>query len=112
MNTMEALARSAAARGQRHKVFDLDRAAIMIASSGNQEVVAGLQGDLEWTGGVIAINGDPVTTGGTYLASHWAIPVVVIDGCEVECWRYQDETEWNAETVWPESALAILRGAK
>lgn len=47
-----------------------------------------------------------------WLASTWDIPAFEInEETSVPCWRWLDETNWTGDTYWPESALAILRGA-
>lgn len=113
MDSSAAFARGEAARlaGSRSRVFDWDRAAQIIADDGITHASAGLSQDWEWTGGDILRDGLPVHDGGTFLASTWAIPELdtSMDG-PVPCWRWKDETEWDASTVWPDSALSILAG--
>lgn len=88
-------------------VFDWDRAAELIREHGARHAVAGLSSDMEWTAGDIFADGKPVLDGGAYLASLWATPVLVLGGEEIECWKLQSDTPgWDANTVWPESALA------
>lgn len=114
MRTEIAIARNMAAmaRGSRARVFDWDEAARVIKESGCSEANAGLSGDLEWTGGIILEGGAPVPKDHTYtfLQSNWATPVLIIDDEERECWKFSDETEFNAYTYWPQSALDILSG--
>lgn len=100
----------------RHKelmVFDWDKAARLIAEKKPQVASAGLRCDWEYTGGDIFAAGTPLKDCYTYLASTWAVPELSLDGLIVECFRMQHEApEWDAKTKWPDSALAILEGAK
>ena len=106
----EILLRGMMNRGNEMKVFDWDRAAQLIKDRKPKEAIAGLSEDWFWTAGTIFFDGKPVIHGGTYLASTWATPVLVLDdGEEIPCWRMQSETpEWDADTKWPESARSIL----
>jgi len=111
MDTMaaHALGKAARARGAALMVFDWDKAARLIRERGAQEASAGLNSDWEWTGGEILTGGEPAPREDchAYLASLWVIPEIEIDGELMDCWCHHDE--WDAYTVWPESALAILR---
>ena len=104
--------------GEVHKndplmVFDWNKAARILSEKAPDKAVAGLKDDFEYTGGPIWINGKPYMRGYTYLASTWAKPLLVIDGEDYECWAYScDVPDWNADTKWPESALAIVRNKK
>jgi len=40
------------------------------------------------------------------LTSNWAIPTLVIEGEEIEC--FVEDERWDAHTKWPQSALDIL----
>ena len=114
MDSMEAYMRAQASRGKPLKVFDWNRAAQIIAERKPIEAVAGLASDLEWTAGVIWSAGRPNTReeSYTYLASVWAIPVLIIEDEEIECWVYQQDTPgWDAHTFWPESAVEIVTKA-
>lgn len=108
MDTLSAFARGQAAQGNRIRSFDWDKAARLIAERKPETAGAGLSGDWEWTGGAIFDEGAPVSDDYTYLASTWAIPELSLDGDLIDCWRYEDETGWSADTKWPESALALL----
>lgn len=111
MDTLSAFARGEANRGRESMVFDWDKAANLIVESGAVSASAGLRGDWEWTGGDILENGKPVPREDTYvfLASTWATPELSLDGETVDCFKMESETPgWNADTYWPESALAIL----
>ena len=100
----------------RHKelmVFDWDKAARLIAEKKPKVASAGLRGDWEYTGDDIYAAGEPIKDCYTFLASTWAVPELSLDGRIIECYRMQHEVpKWNAETVWPGSALAILRDEK
>jgi hypothetical protein len=92
-------------------VFDWDRAARRIQESGARSAAAGLRDDWGWTGGPIWADGPYAEDETyTYLASTWAVPELDLDGTIEECWTWQDETEWDAGTYWPESARTILLG--
>lgn len=111
MATMSAYLMAQAAQGQPHRVFDWDKAARLIRERKAAEASAGLSEDWGWTGGKIFASGAPVDANDTYvyLASNWATPVLVIDGENIECWRFQkDSPNWDSSTYWPPSALAIL----
>lgn len=122
MDTMEAFANGTCANGH-VRVFDWDKAAGILVTERPERAVAGLAEDMGWTGGYIWWDGGPLAhardigcddglygSQETYLASTWATPVLVTGrGC-VECWVYGSETEWDAHTRWPESALAIVEG--
>lgn len=110
MDTLAAFARNQAAQGQPMRAFDWNKAAAILKERNPQEAVAGLSSDMECTGGVIWRDGKPVTDKYTYLASRWAVPVLEIDGQEIECWVYMDGSGFGCDTKWPASALAILTG--
>lgn len=111
MDTISAFARGMANRGKEEMVFDWDKAARLIVDRAAKSASAGLQGDWEYTGGLIFTNGTPVPEDEAYvfLASTWATPELEIDGETFECYRMESETPgWDAKTYWPESAVAIL----
>ena len=113
MDTLSAFAMGQANRGKESKVFDWDRAAEILRSKGVMNAEAGLEGDMEYTGGSILREGKPTPADDTYvfLSSTWATPILVFDRTELECWRMESETPgWNADTYWPESARKILSG--
>jgi hypothetical protein len=103
---------SAAARGAKKRVFDWNKAAKMILAVKPNVAIAGLSSDMSCTAGTIYKDGKPLTKSGAYLSSNWATPVIVMDdGNELPCWVYADWTDgWNANTLWPQSALDILNG--
>lgn len=112
MNSFDAIARGMANRGKERMVFDWDKAAQIIKERKAQRAAAGLCEDWEYTGGCIYRDGEPVKDSCTYLASTWAVPELYIDGDDetIPCYRMESETPgWDADTKWPDSALAILQ---
>lgn len=102
MDTISAFIRGTANRGQRIRVFDWAKALQILNEKKPDSAGAGLSSDLEWTGGTIWLEGKPYYDGYTFLASNWAIPVLIIDGEEIECWVYKDESPgWDAKSKWP-----------
>lgn len=110
MNTMQAFMMGVMNCGKEQMVFDWNKAARIIAERKTNFASAGLSGDWEWTGGTIYEDGKPVFDDYTYLASTWATPELCIDDEIMDCYVMESETEWNSDTKWPESALAILNG--
>lgn len=118
MNTMRAAIMNSVAQGtgQSYKIFDWNKAVDLLIEHKAQTAWAGLQHDLEWTAGTIFKDGKPLLEPGdldgvTDLVSLWAIPILVIDGTEYECYVTEDELKelgkmWTADTYWPEEALA------
>ena len=90
------------------RVFDWDTAAQRIMEVKPSVAGAGLEDDWEWSRGTIWRNGKPIGDNYTYLCSIWATPELEMDGVLEDCWRYQDETEWDEHTKWPASALKIV----
>lgn len=114
MKTSKAIAMKEAAISKgiaKNRVFDWDKAAKIIVDRGIQNAEAGLEGDMEYTGGTILEDGAPVPEERTYtyLASCWATPILVADGETIECWVEQKGSGWNAHTYWPRSARKILK---
>jgi len=113
MDTLAAYARGLAARGNPIRVFDWDKAAQLIAAEKPERAQAGLRDDWSATGDTIYRDGEPVLDASPYLASNWDIPVLIMDGIDEECWRWEADTPgWDSDTLWPASSLAILRGEK
>lgn len=113
MDTMTALLMGEMNRHKEQMVFDWDKAARLIAEKKPKLASAGLRGDWEYTGDDIYAAGEPIKNCHTFLASTWAVPELSLDGWIIECYRMQHEVpKWNAVTSWPDSALAILDGAK
>ncbi len=108
MNTFEAITRAQANRGRTMRVFDWNKAAEIIKEKKPVLARAGLGEDWEWTGGDIYVEGKIVTDSYTFLASNWAIPELEIDGEIIPCWIWENETEWNSDTKWPQSAIDIV----
>lgn len=109
MDSMSAFAMGEANRGKPLMVFDWHKAARLIKERGARSASAGLSGDWEYTGDAILEDGEPLESGYTYLSSTWAEPELVIDGGDpIPCYIMEDETEWDHNTFWPESALEIL----
>lgn len=108
MDTIQAFAMGDAHRFDRMRVFDWDMAAKLIKAKKPKCAQAGLKDDWEYTGGIIYEDGKIVKSDYTYLASTWAIPELDLDGFIIPCCKWMDETNWNAETKWPESAVEIL----
>jgi len=104
-------AQQALKAGNKMKVFNWNKAAQIIKDNNPKYATAGLSSDLEWTSGTIYEHGKYSTSGYTYLASNWATPVLILENNEeIDCWCYQEDTNWDANTTWPESALKILNG--
>jgi hypothetical protein len=110
MDTLSAFAMGAATRGKEKKVFDWHKAAKLINEHNAMDAVAGLSSDMEYTAGEILKDGKIVDRDETYtyLASTWATPVLVLDNDEIPCYVMESETNWDAETYWPESAIKML----
>lgn len=106
------------AMGEAHKndplmVFDWDKAAHILSERMPDKAFAGLEGDFEYTGGIIWLSGEPYMRDYTYLASTWAKPLLVIGDEEIECWMYQrDSPDWGADTKWPKSARETVKKVK
>lgn len=111
MNTLLAFAMGEANRGREEMVFDWDKAAQIIRDTGTNYAAAGLRGDWEYTGDDIYEDGQPAKNADTYLSSTWAVPELMANGEIIPCYRMASEVPgWDAKTVWPASALAILQG--
>lgn len=98
------------------KVFDWHKAAELIRANGLLNVEAGLAEDWGYTSGYILSEGERVPKEKTYvfLASDWATPVLhdVDTDIVYECYIHDTDEEnpqgWNADTYWPESAVALM----
>ena len=98
-------------RGKEMMVFDWNKAATLIKGHKDYPNItceAGLASDWEYTGGVIFRDGQVVKEEYTYLASTWAIPTLIIDEEEYDCFIMENSTEWDEKTKWPEESLKIL----
>ena len=101
--------RAEAMRKHEMMVFDWDKAARLIRKHNPEFASAGLQGEWEFSGGLIYAHGRPTNTSFTHLASTVSVPVLDMDGRVVKCYKMKHEVpEWGAETKWPKSALDIL----
>jgi len=107
---------AAKARGAKMKAFDWDKAAQIIkerfAQHPDLSAEAGLQGDWNYTGGVIFENGKPTKENYTYLSSNWAAPTLILswDGNEqeeLECSTEANE-RFDSDSKWDETSLGIL----
>lgn len=100
------------------RVFDWDQAAQIIKEKlveyPNLVAEAGLQGDWDYTGGVIFENGHPTNDGYTYLASNWAAPTLLLfnddeEIDEIECYCIQGAaSRFNSSSKWDTQSLHIL----
>ncbi len=110
MDTLSAFAMGLANRNRESMVFDWDKAAELIKEYKPKTAMAGLRGDWEWTGGTIYENGEPVLDSYTWLSSTWATPEIDLDGEVIECYKMESHVpNWDSDTKWPESAVAILK---
>jgi len=107
---------SPAPKGSPVKAFDFDKAAIIIKDRllkyPDLIAEAGLEGDWNYTGGIIFENSNPVSNSYTYLASNWATPTLILswDGMEqeeIECSCEQND-RFNSSSKWDEISLKIL----
>lgn len=113
MDTVLAFAMGEAHMSDPLMVFDWDNAARILSERMPNMAFAGLEGDFEYTSGIIWLGGEPYMRDYTYLASTWAKPLLVIGDEEIECWRYESEVPgWGRGTKWPQSALRIVRKEK
>lgn len=111
------LAKADEAKGNKHRVFDWDKAAQLIKDHlvEHPDLIAeaGLQGDWSYTGGGIFRNGKPTNDEYTYLASNWAPPTLILSwGGEeqetLECWTYEDGSRFDSGSKWDEQSIEIL----
>ena len=109
MDSMIALMMGEMHRNDKRKVFDWDKAAELIIKYDLTDADAGLKEDWCFTGGNILTDGNLNINSYTYLASTWATPVLWTDDAIYECWVWEDETDWDRDTKWPQSAIEILK---
>lgn len=97
--------------------FDWDKAAKIIKDKlkfhPDLKAEAGLQGDWNYTGGVIFEDGKPTNEDYTYLSSNWAKPTLILewDGSEqeeIECWIEQENGRFGSTSKWDEKSIEIL----
>lgn len=74
--------------------------------------MAGLNGDWNYTAGIIFTDGKPTNNDYTYLSSNWATPMLALsyNGLEeeIECWSKEEETRFNSDSKWDENSLKVL----
>ncbi len=105
-------------KGQTHKVFDWDKAAKIIKEHLTKHpdltAEAGLQGDWDYTGGVIFERGTHTNDHYTYLSSNWATPTLILswedeEQEELDCWAYMENgCRFDSSSKWDEESLVIL----
>lgn len=109
-------AKKAAKEGKPQLAFDWDKAAEIIKKHlvDHPDLVAeaGLNGDWDYTGGIIFEDGNPTTEHYTYLSSNWAKPTLIIswDGCEqveVDCSVVEND-RFHSASKWDEKSLSKL----
>jgi len=105
----------AKSKGNPMKAFDWDKAAEIIKDKlkihPNLSAEAGLQGDWNYTGGEIFVDGKPTNEEYTYLSSNWATPTLILSwgGCEqeeIECFAI--DSRFDEDSKWDEDSLKIL----
>jgi len=112
----DVFAKASANRGNKQRVFDFDKAAVIIREKLKEcpglVAEAGLEGDWSYTGGVIFMNGKHFSDEYTFLSSTWAVPTMILitDGEEVSmpCWHYESECRFTSGSKWDETSIAIL----
>lgn len=113
LNTMSLYALGKANQDKEPMVFDWHKAAQLIKEKKPTFVQAGLAGDWSYTGDKIYENGEPKCDQDLnycYLKSTWATPTIELDGVKQDCFvMAHEQPEWHAKTLWPQSALDILR---
>ena len=109
MDSMTAFMMGMTHKKDRLKVFDWDKAAKLIVKYNLTDADAGLKEDWTFTGGNILTDGNLNINSYTYLASTWATPVLWTEEEIYECWTLGDETDWDSDTKWPQSAIEILK---
>jgi len=99
-----------------HMRFDWDKAASIIKEHLDKPNLigeAGLNGDWDYTGGIIFEDGKPTNEEYTYLQSNWATPTLMLswDGSidvEFDCYTTDDKTRFDSDSKWDEQSLNIL----
>ena len=110
MDTSKAFAMGEANRGKELKVFDWDLAVKIIKDNNIKNATAGLATDMEYTSDAILKDGKPCEDIFAYLSSTWATPILLDNDTyeEYDCFIMEGETEYDSDTVWPDSALKLL----
>jgi hypothetical protein len=110
-------AKIAGRQGRPQRAFDWDKASSIIKEKFKEHPTlvaeAGLEGDWNFTGGVIFEKGKPTNDSYTYLSSNWATPTLILtdeNGLEeeIECFANEADTRFGANTKWDETSLEIL----
>lgn len=110
MNTMEAFMMAEENQGNESRIFDWERAARLIRKHKPRIALAGLDEDWSYTSGTIWEDGNPIRDNYCYLKSVCATPVLYLDAERIPCWRMASQApEWDECTLWPDSALNILK---
>lgn len=101
--------------GSKGKHFDWEKAKAILLEKRPLKAKAGLSQDLEWTAGYVWKKGKPFVGSYKFLSSNWAIPVLVIDGEEIDCWlegldgpKGDDQRDWSDKQL--QEINALLRG--
>lgn len=115
-------AKIAESNGNKHKVFDWDKAVRVIKENGYKNCGAGLGQDFEWTAGMILVDGVPYLEDYTYLSSNWATPQLIVysskdDGLfsyeeVIDCYIMSDETTYGASTQFPEHLIKLFENGE
>jgi hypothetical protein len=106
-------AKDARKNGNKMKTFDWDKAAQIIKEKlkidNNLIAEAGLEGDWNYTGGVIFEKGQPNIDDYTFLSSNWAIPTLIINNEEeIPCYTEDENSRFNSRSKWDDISLNIL----
>lgn len=104
-----------AAKNKPMMTFDWDKAAEkikeLLLKYPNLVAEAGLQGDWQYTGGIIFENGAPTNEYYTFLSSNWATPTLIIT-CddfekEIDCF-IENSDRFSSSSKWDNQSLSIL----
>lgn len=116
METQKAFANGEANREKPYMIFDWVKAATLIVEKDWKNVIAGLDGDFEWTADEILKDGKPVLEGYSYLRSTWGKPILVNydTGEELECFCMEDNNprNYDAKSRWDDESLEIIKKGK
>ena len=110
MDNFQAFVMGEKHRNQPMMIFDWMKCVKLIKEHNIKNATAGLEGDMEWTGGCILENGKPYKTDYTYLSSTWATPILVDKdtGTKYDCYVMEGHTRYNEKSKWPKGALKAL----
>ena len=103
-------------QGKFYMAFDWDKAAQLIkkalVETPNLIAEAGLQGDWDYTGGIIFQKGKPTNDSYTYLQSYWATPTLIISDengnklLETDC--FETIGKFDEDSKWENESLSVL----